>query len=82
MYYYLKYNIRQIESLGSGTTFKEVSKQSLEKYEVKLPSLQEQRDIAALLSAIDDKIFLNRAINQNLPILDRSSEVVEVRRVA
>ncbi len=66
MYYYLKYNIRQIESLGSGTTFKEVSKQSLEKYEVKLPSLQEQRDIAALLSAIDDKIFLNRAINQNL----------------
>lgn len=66
MYYYLKYNIRQIESLGSGTTFKEVSKQSLEKYEVKLPSLQEQRDIAALLSTIDDKIFLNRAINQNL----------------
>lgn len=66
MYYYLKYNIQQIEALGSGTTFKEVSKASLEKYDVKIPYLEEQKYIASILSTLDDKIELNRAINQNL----------------
>lgn len=38
MYYYLKYNIKSIEQLGSGTTFKEVSRDSMVKYEVLLPT--------------------------------------------
>ena len=41
-----------------------------------------QKRIAAILSKIDRKIELNRAINQNLPILARSSEVGEVRLAA
>ena len=31
---------------------------------------------------IQNKIELNRQLNQNLPTLDRSSEAVEVRRAA
>ena len=41
-----------------------------------------QKRIAAILSKIDRKIELNCAINQNLPTLDHSSEVGEVRLAA
>ena len=41
-----------------------------------------QKRIALVLSNIDRKIELKRAINQNLPTPDHSSEVVEARHVA
>lgn len=66
MYYYLKYHVKEIEALGSGTTFKEVSKTSFEKYEISIPSLSIQKKIASVLSNIDHKISANREINRNL----------------
>ena len=66
MYYYLKFHIKEIEALGSGTTFSEVSKSSLQKFEVELPSISMQRGIAKCLSDIDRKIELNKRINDNL----------------
>jgi restriction endonuclease S subunit len=50
--------------------------------DIVLPELAEQKRIGKLLSDIDHKIELNRALNQNLPTLDRSSEVAVVRLVA
>lgn len=41
-----------------------------------------QNNIVAILQGLEKKITINRQINQNLPTLDRSSEVVEVRHVA
>ena len=41
-----------------------------------------QKRVVAILSNLDRKIALNRAINQNLPTLDRSLVTAEVRRVA
>lgn len=49
---------------------------------IKLPPLAQQYEIGKLLSSLDTKIKLNRAINQNLPIPDRSSRAVEVRLAA
>lgn len=46
------------------------------------PTKDEQNKLVSILALIDRKIELNRAINQNLPTLDRSSEAVEVRRAA
>lgn len=66
LYYYLKFHITEIEALGSGTTFKEVSKASLQKFEISIPSLEIQNKIASTLSNLDQKIALNRQINQNL----------------
>ena len=66
MYYYLKYHVKEIEALGSGTTFKEVSKTAFEKYEISIPSLSVQQKIAAVLSSLDDKIALNKKINAKL----------------
>ena len=66
LYYYLKYHIKEIESLGSGTTFKEVSKDSMEKYEIELPSIEAQEKISTILTLLDDKIINNTKINAEL----------------
>lgn len=66
LYYLLKYNKDNIEAMGSGTTFKEVSGATMKNIEVNLPPLAEQKRIAAILGALDDKIELNRRINDNL----------------
>jgi len=68
LYYILRYNKEKIEAMGSGTTFKEVSGAVMKNIEVALPSLEEQRRIAGILGAIDDKIENNRRINTNLEL--------------
>ena len=66
MYYYLQFHMKEIEALGSGTTFKEISKSALQGLEIRLPDLEKQRDIAKCLSDLDRKIELNKQINDNL----------------
>lgn len=66
LYYLLKFNKNKIEALGSGTTFKEVSGFTMKNVEVFIPSLKVQQQIAGVLGALDDKIELNRRINENL----------------
>lgn len=66
LYYLLKYNKDKIESLGSGTTFKEVSGTTMRNIEVSVPDLGTQKKIAKILSALDDKIECNNQINKNL----------------
>ena len=66
LYYLLRLKIKEIEALGSGTTFKEVSKTSLENYEIDIHDIAEQQKISNILNAIDDKIALNNKINQEL----------------
>ena len=68
LYYILKYNKDRIEAMGSGTTFKEVSGVVMKNVEISLPGLEEQRSIAGILGAIDDKIENNRRINTNLEL--------------
>ena len=68
LYYALKYNKEKIEAMGSGTTFKEVSGAIMKSFEISLPPLEEQRRIAGILGAIDDKIENNRRINANLEL--------------
>ena len=67
LYYLLKYNKDTIENMGSGTTFKEVSGNTMKGIKVKVPiSLEEQKRISSILGVIDDKIELNTSINNNL----------------
>ena len=68
LYYILRYNKEKIEAMGSGTTFKEVSGAVMKNVEISLPPLAEQRRIAGILGAIDDKIENNRRINTNLEL--------------
>ena len=67
LYYLLKYSKDKIENLGSGTTFKEVSGSTMRGIEVFVPkTIEEQCQIASVLSALDDKIEKNMEINENL----------------
>lgn len=67
LYYLLKYNKDAIESLGSGTTFKEVSASTMRSVRVHVPSLKaDQEKIAAVLAVLDGKIEANIKINDNL----------------
>ncbi len=66
LYYLLVYYRPVIENMGSGTTFKEVSGSVMKNLVVNMPELDEQKRIAAILSSLDDKIELNRRINDNL----------------
>ena len=67
VYYLLIYNRNKIISMGSGTTFKEISGKVMKSIDVKIPqTIQHQRKIASILGRIDDKIELNNKINDNL----------------
>ena len=67
LYYLLKHYKAAIESMGSGTTFKEVSGSTMRNIQVKVPvDIDEQRKIAGILSALDDEIENNNEINENL----------------
>ena len=53
--------------MGSGTTFKEVSGNTMKNIIVRVPSDKEvQKNIASILGTLDDKIEENERINNNL----------------
>lgn len=66
LYYLLRSNIDRIKSLGTGSTFAEVSASILKSFEIEIPSLPTQRKIAQILTSLDDKIELNLQMNQTL----------------
>jgi type I restriction enzyme S subunit len=67
LYYLLKFNKNNIEHMGNGTTFNEVSTNIMKSIKVCIPvDITEQRRISSVLSALDAKIELNNAINENL----------------
>ncbi|ABS60371.1 restriction modification system DNA specificity domain [Fervidobacterium nodosum Rt17-B1] len=66
-YYCLHRYINKMISLGSGTTFNEISKSQLAKLEVKVPCLlSEQHRIASILSQIDEVIEKEQAYKEKL----------------
>lgn len=84
---FLKYSIDtlydHLVGLSSGSARDNLSQAELKKLKLIMPPTKdEQNKLVSILALIDRKIELNRAINQNLPTLDRSSEAVEVRRAA
>lgn len=66
---------------GSGQRYT-LSNETINQIPVLLPSIEEQKRIGNLLANIDRKIALNRQINDNLAMPDRSLTKVKVRRVA
>ena len=71
LFYNLKFRINEIELLGSGTTFKEVSKTSIENFEIDLPPLEIQNKIASILSSIDNQIERNNLMVKKLQVLGK-----------
>lgn len=51
LFFVLRHRMPEIQALGSGATFVEVSKSALENFEISFPLIDEQRKIAARLKA-------------------------------
>ncbi len=50
LFWFLKKSVPELQKLGSGATFREVSKTQVEEFEIALPPLNEQKRIVAILN--------------------------------
>ncbi len=66
VYYFLRYKFVELASLANGGAQQNLNAQIIKDFDIPLPSLQEQEQIANILSSFDDKIENNRRINDNL----------------
>jgi type I restriction enzyme S subunit len=62
----------EIEELGYGTAQPNISPSLIQGIEIPLPPLFEQRAIAHILGTLDDKIELNRQMNETLDAMARA----------
>lgn len=76
LYWYFKGNKYLLESNASGTTFLELSKSRIEKIEIPLPPLAEQKRIVAVLDSLFEKLDAAKSIVQKI------SDGYELRRTA
>ncbi|MBQ3606652.1 MAG: restriction endonuclease subunit S, partial [Muribaculaceae bacterium] len=68
LFYALKICLQRFKLMSQGTSTKFLTAVILNNFEISLPPLEEQRRIAGILGAIDDKIENNRRINTNLEL--------------
>ncbi|MDW7733445.1 MAG: restriction endonuclease subunit S, partial [Methanolobus sp.] len=66
LYSLLKYNITELKTKTHGSVFDTITRKTLEQITVAIPPLQEQYEIATILTSLDQKIALNIQINQTL----------------
>ena len=66
LYYLIKYKIGDIKSKTHGSVFDTITKDTFENITCKIPSHYIQTQIGKTLSSLDDKIALNKRINNNL----------------
>ncbi len=72
LYHWLRWNRPNLERLGNGATFKEVSTATVSRVEIPLPSLPNQRRIAAILDKADDLRAKRRAALARLDMLTQA----------
>lgn len=72
LFYQLKYLRKQIQEMGSGTTFKEISAKTLGEVRIVVPSIPEQKRIVArieeLFSELDNGVETLRKTKQQLAV--------------
>ena len=55
-----------IDKMSTGSTIKHISLKTMRNYEMKVPSIKTQQQLVSILKSLDDKIEVNRRINDNL----------------
>jgi len=66
LFYLLIFSKGRIENEGTGSTFKAIRKHNLESFLIPLPPLEEQKQIAHILSSVDKKIEIEQRKKQLL----------------
>ena len=66
LYYLTKTKVRELQHASHGAVFNTITKNTFENIICQIPPLEQQKQISTILSSLDDKIELNRRINDNL----------------
>jgi len=66
LYYLTKTKVRELQHASHGAVFDTITRNTFENIICRIPHLKQQKKIASILSSLDDKIELNRRINDNL----------------
>lgn len=69
LWYVLSSKVNELNSKGTGSTFKAISKQTLSETEIPLPPMEEQKKIAAVLDKVSDLIAKRRRQLDKLDLL-------------
>ena len=72
LFYALKGTITEMRALTYGTVFDTITRRTFDDWLLPLPPLTEQRAIAHILGTLDDKIELNRRMNETLEEMARA----------
>ena len=72
LYYLLKSKVENLKAKGNGATFKELSKKSVERFQIPLPSYEDQIRIATLLSRVEALIATRKNNLQQLTLCQDS----------
>lgn len=74
IYYSLKakYELLRNLGVGGGSTMPIINKTTFEKIKIELPNLETQKKIANILGSLDEKIELNRRMNETLEQLGQA----------
>ena len=65
-YLYYKYLIKNLKYLDSGSAQSQITIDDLKRLQIKLPSLDYQNRVVTVLKTLDNKIEVNKRINENL----------------
>ena len=66
LYYLTKTKIAELQKNSHGSVFDTITRETFAKLDCQIPPIELQKVIASILSALDDKIEVNRRINDNL----------------
>lgn len=66
LYYLTKTKVRELQNASHGSVFDTITRDTFENIICRIPPLEQQKQISAILSSIDSKIEFNRRINDNL----------------
>ena len=72
LFWALKGTLSEMRSLTYGTVFETITRRTFDNWRIPLPPLPEQRAIAHILGTLDDKIELNRRMNETLEGMARA----------
>ena len=66
LYYLINHSIDRLKKITHGAVFDTITRETFNHIKVKIPPLPEQKAIAHILGSLDDKIELNRRMNETL----------------
>ena len=72
LYLYLKSRTAELQAMGRGATFKELSKKNVAGFEINLPAIDRQLDAVAKLTAVGSQIALAKQQHDQLVSLVKS----------